>query len=572
MGSVEAGLAFLANAATLGLALATVVATGLRRSDRFRRWCLRLPLRRGVPRDAVAPLANLLGTAPRRRDVLRALQAPSLRILDGEAMTAGDAVSDLLRAGRHTLRDAPHASRLLSRAYAVSTRGSSASLLSRLLYADEVAQVRHVHRDLVKALTPFATASVVERGRADSDPASALTFAGFVTALSGAPVLVDAAAIRSRHADGVVIWHQRRYRDSRGEVDERGFAQLHESGACTAWAADRQLPGDFDRRMLDIRSAAVMESSATSSVTFALGTWETCYAATELGSAMGCKKVRARLDGHDPQVDPVFTAHDGELAQRDAGRLTLLTSYVSVLTADGVLALVRRSGSVRNGAGVISASAGGIVEPDEPGPTGDISESGLPDPLVTATRESLEEIGLDLPHSAVKPVAVFLANVRERSSNRSGTGQLVGVVLSLARTDRTLDQLRVGGHSRSDMSKGRFEWDDFVSCPTSSAVEMAAWARGMSADLDQHGLLSIVYASMTLHGPRSTRDAFSLTFDDGPWWCGPAAGANGYRVCRDPGPLVGVETDVLLDSVLPSWGQARRAAVAATASAELDRA
>lgn len=557
---VDAALALLANAATLAFAVATVAAALLRRSEAFRRWCLRLPLSHGVRRGkrgaepSVTDLAVVLGCAARRRVVLLALSQPSRRTLDGDPHTASDALAELLPRGSGQVSDAPHDARVLRAAYAKSLRGSSSSLLARLLYGDDVERVAQVHRDLVAALDPFAGAAPVTAPRALSDPTNPQTFAGFVTALSGAPVLVDAAAVRSRHADGLLTWHRRSFRDGQGQHVKNGYPEKHATGFCSSWQADTQRPGDFDRRMLDLRSVAMVESSATSCVSFALGTWETCYAATELGAVRGCKKVPARPGEHDGSVDPVFSRAGNELLQAREGRLTLLTSYVSVLTSDGLLALTRRSSTVRNGAGVLSATAGGIVEPDEPGPGGDVSASGTPDPAVTASRECLEEIGLDLPVEAIRPVAVFLANVRDRSSDPLvAVGQLVGVVLSLARTEKTLAQMQADGHSRSDMSKGRFEWDELLPCPAGSATAMAGWAKNHARDLDQHGLLSVIYASMTLFGPKDTRIALLTAFADGPWWCGPLAGSVGFRTCRDVGPLVGTTTSALLGCVSATW-------------------
>lgn len=549
---------FLADAATLLLAAATVGISVLRRSDAFRRWSLGLPLRRvlggsvlGAP--SVADVAELLRQPDRRGAVVAALRAPSLRVLDGEDLTPGDAIAELVSPGRGEVSTANTAAAQLRSIYAQSIRGSNSSLLARILYPEDVSRVTSFHRSMVRALEPFAQAVAVGPKRSGATPSQASTFAGFVTALSGAPVLIDASAIRSRHADGVLVWHRRHYRDALGAVRECGYTGSHGSGFCPSWRPEVQMPGDFDRRMLDLRSVALLESSTEGSVKFAIGAWETCYAATEQGTDYGCKKIPVDPRTHDPAIDPVFSTQGEELLQSRQSRLTLLTSYVSVLTSDGFLALARRSGSVRNGADVISASAGGIVEIDEPGPRGDISNLGTPDPILTASREASEEIGLELPPHSIKPVAVFLANARERSSAPDSRGQLVGVLLSLARAEQTMDELRHGGDARSDMSKGRFEWDELVACPTKSAEAMAAWARETAPALDQHGLLSIVYTAMTLYGPEVTRSAFECAFHEGPWWCGPAAGPAVQRVCRDPGPLVGTTTENLLLQVSSRW-------------------
>lgn len=551
-------IGLLANVATLVLALTTLAFSVLRRSNGFRRWCLASPLRKALPiRGQASPstedVASLLGVSPSRASVVAALRTPSLRVLDGEKLTPGDAMAELLPPGRGGVSTASVAAEQLRVIYAKSIRGSNSSLLARVLYADDVTRVTDFHQDLVRALEPFAQAVAVEPGRSGATPGRGASFAGFVTALSGAPVLVDASAIRSRHADGVLVWHRRQYRDAVGVVRGSGYEGTHERGFCSSWSPLAQMPGDFDRRMLDLRSVALLESSTEGTVNFALGTWETCYAATEQGNAHGCKKVPVDPRAHDAAVDPVFSAQDNELLQGLDTRLTLLTSYVSVLTSDGSLVLARRSSTVRNGADVISASAGGIVEIDEPGPKGDICDLGTPDPVGTALRETREEIGLELLPHCIKPVAVFLANARDRPRAGESRGQLVGVVLSLARTDESVTALQRGGNSRSDLSKGRFEWEELVTCPTESASAMADWARSNAPDLDQHGLLSVVYAAMTLHGQEATRREFELKFDDGPWWCGPAAGSWGSRVCRDPGALVGTATEDLLGRVSSRW-------------------
>lgn len=556
----ETIIGFLADTATLLLAAATVAVTLLRRSEAFRRWSLGLPLRHAIRQSAggtstVADLAELLNVPPRLGAVVAALQAPSLRVLDGEDLTPGDAIAELVLAGRGEVSSANSGAALLGAVYGKSVRGSNASLLSRVLYPEEVSRVTEFHGNMVRALAPFAQATAVTPTRSHATPGQGSSFPGFVTALSGAAVLVDASAIRSRHADGVLIWHRRHYRDAQGEVCNGGYSELHDTGFCQFWQPEAQLPGDFDRKMLDLRSVALVESSAEGSIKFALGTWETCYAATEQGDAHGCKKVPVDPGKVDAALDPIFSRKAHELLQPTQSRLTLLTSYVSVLTSDGFLALIQRSRSVRNGAGVVSATAGGIVEIDAPGPSGDVSALGTPDSTVTASREAAEEIGLDLPPECIKPVAVFLANARERTVTPGGRGQLVGVVLNLARTDQTLDQLRRGGDARSDMSRGRFEWDEFVACPTNSVHAMASWARMAAPDLDQHGLLSVVYSAMTLYGPAATRSAFEHAFLEGPWWCGPAAGSALYRVCRDPGPLAGTTTQRLLSDVSSDWAE-----------------
>lgn len=257
----------------------------------------------------------------------------------------------------------------------------------------------------------------------------------------------------------------------------------------------------------------------------------------------------------------------------DRGPVTLITSYVSIVTADGALVLARRTGKVRHGQRVISATAGGVIEPDAEGDCGDVDEAGMPSPLHGVLRETLEEIGLDLPASAPKPVAVFLANARNvaatapestpAAQDRSGRGQLVLTVLYLCRVEQTADDLRQL-LTTADPSLGGFEVEDLVVLPTDggdgAAATLAAAAAAQAAWLDQHGLLSCLYTAAVLDGPEPARKAFVAAFPDRPWWAigGGAEGSTCPRVVRDPrhlltyGTVEGVRPAPLED-VVEAW-------------------
>lgn len=594
--SAEQLISIAANSLTAVLAIVTICAAILRPVAPIRAAMLRTMLRRPARSPTawrVEGIHNLLGTPAttpsRRNDLLRLVSRPNLRarrrlirdlslpvrrVLDGEQLLPADCLAAFLasRPGARPWPDQAIALRSLMRA-ASTTR--AAGLLARLLYPDDVAMIRRLCSDLAAHLGRFAEASPVPVARLASAVGDD-TFALFATRLSGAVILVDAVETRSRLADGTLVWHERAYRGAQMSVaDEHstrdGYRTAHARGsACELGTTvpDRRV-GDFDRRVLNLESVTIVESTSAGRVVFALETTETCYLATEQGDALlaadaprreriGCKHL---LPGRtEPELDSIVTADPAapglygvRVGRRGAGRVCLLTSYTFVLTSDDHLVLARRSKKVRHGQDVISATAGGVIEPDDDGPLGDVDDVGMPSPLRGVLREAAEEIGMTTDEFSVKPICVFLANVRNTSGTRVGRGQVLAAVLHVARLDRPWSDV-AGDVAKADPSLGRFELEDLVAIPigvhatsgcrtsqTGTSRTLARYARDHASDLDQHGLLSMLYAAAYLDGPDSARAAFTEAFADRPWWDIPAGDIR-PRVVRSPATLLGMTT------------------------------
>lgn len=593
--------------------LSSIAAVFLRDSKTMRRAVLsgaiRHPLRRprawgiGDPGVVFAPDdAGRWRRSRARRRLVAELLEPLDRLLDGKDVQPADVVAYLEASDRVQHRGSLFdAARALAPVMRAASTHRATGLLARALYPSESEQLRIFFGRIADHLQRFATTRPVVLSYT-SLPGSGIpgrrpTFRDFACALTGAPVLLDASLTRSGFVDGVLIWHRRSYRGAAVEAPDRrrsrvradGYELAHPEGRSCALGAGPSRPdrkvGDFDRRVLSVRLAALAESPTDGRVDFVLETSETCYLATEQGDALadpdeisaqqgiGCKHLRpsALLGGA-----AVFErAGDGRAVVRvqdpDAGRVVLVASYVSLLTTDGELVLTRRSRNVRHGSAVISATAGGIVEPDGDGPSGDVDDLGMPSALVSVRREAVEEIGLDLASVPVRPVCVFLANVRNKEGSRRGRGQLVATVLFLARVPYSRERLRELARE-SDPALGGFEVDDlvFVDAPVATngnsnafADHVARFARTFATELDQHGVLSCLYAASAVASPEAARSAFESAFSTAPWWAltDVAESDPGYpftvpRVVRDPRTLLvddGAESDQTLASVVPAW-------------------
>jgi 8-oxo-dGTP pyrophosphatase MutT (NUDIX family) len=422
------------------------------------------------------------------------------------------------------------------------------SLTSRILYPEETPIFRRLLReagDLLSAVgrcKPIPTSSF----RSGESPGKE-EFPEFAQWLTGAAILVDATVTRARFAETVHVWHSRAYRGVRDEASDR-YDTAHRSGhGCHAWqrqlairsAATRPRParmvGDFDKRVLHLRGATLCEDVREGYLAFVLETSETCYAATEdpgrgfwtapgaINSSrhVGCKNVL--VSERRRKGDPVFRrSSDGSVRRRcpDSGRVGLVNAYVAIVSCDTPpsLALVRRTGRVAHGQNVISASAGGLIDPGAPGPNGDVNTAGQPDPLATIIRECREELGVSLSRERCRPIVVFLANIREQAEELEGEGQLgIAVILYIAITNHTYADLSKTARL-ADPARGAFKQQGLVACPLSSVEDVAQWTRTHAAELDQHGMLSCVYASAAIFGPAESREAFAKVYVSQPWW------------------------------------------------------
>jgi 8-oxo-dGTP pyrophosphatase MutT (NUDIX family) len=393
---------------------------------------------------------------------------------------------------------------------------SNASLTARLLYPDDVTAVVARSKGALDSLSPFEGLQLVPLDR---------TFADFATETSGAPILVDASRSRSGVAVDVRVLHSRSYRGA-GCVGT--YEDHHSFGPCAA--GDEVVdPTDYDGRALDLHRVELARHPARGELVFLLATGETCYAATEhRDKAWACKRLRRLEPGSSPGVE--WTN-----GRRGGSRLSLLTSYVAVLTADGSLVLCARSRNPRNALGALSATGGGVCEPGSPVSPVDANAFGWPDPIATGVRELREEVGLVVDRNSVRPVAVFLANsMGEREGGLYG--QVVPTVLSVAHSSLSFEQIRDNASHSSDLAHGSYEVAGLEEVPMRDLSEVATWARDQSDRLDQHGLLSIIYAARLRWGPDEVASKFQSEFASRPWWRSSSA-AGGDRRWAPPTAL-----------------------------------
>lgn len=586
----------VAELVTILIAVVTLTIAAFRPYKRLRFYLLGTPFRRVLKNPKSWGLDELaiyetfdLNPKPTRyrikktaRTFVKELVDPLSRSVDEEGLLAADFLSqiDSISSRSQNKSVCNEYALLLSSFLKAASTSRAQSLLSGLLYPGDSRGTREALIHVIQHLEKFGYSSPVESGG---------EFADFATALSGALILADSVDSRSRYANEVFCWHRREFRhadDGAGESGSaiRTYENKHTGGNPCSLAGsieDRKI-GDYDRRVLDLQSVSHIQSSSLGWTAFLVDTSETCYLTTEQGeavqrepkpqAAVGCKHL---LPSDSDSNMPRFMATRTEAGNKNGiikkvddpkSPVVLLTTYVSLITRDQKLALVKRSSSVRHGFETLSATAGGVIEPEGAGPTGDVDGQGMPSPLVSVLRETHEEIGLKLDPQSLKPVVIFLSNVRtsrnvdsEPSSNnqpRSGRGQIVAVVLYLAHTRETFEDLELA-LTHANLALGSFEVDKLVSVDLrtgDTARGLAEWAKQNSSELDQHGLLSCLYTAATLDGPITAKDAFQKAFYDRPWWAPDEV--NGIRLVRDPRSLVepknmSLHTDAHIDQAGP---------------------
>jgi 8-oxo-dGTP pyrophosphatase MutT (NUDIX family) len=567
---------FFANAAAVGTAivslgaLVTVAEMLLRRWPRFRRWTLSAPLRvatarprasrpDGIQRDDLVVLAEEFGSV---RDFRAVLARLLFRAESNQA--AGFILANLLaeppaspsRPQQAGLRGEHHWTRLapvLLRVFSVAARQRSTRLVARVLYPEDVLTYSALFAALGRALQQLAVSAPVaydryrpavgeEPGQGGDQPG----FASFVTAFTGSIVLADAAEARSGCAEQVLVWHSRRFHRDLATGPAPGnteylswrYEDTHRDGVgCLRWAGERpRRIGDFDQRVLHLRSVALAEATAEDGLSFVLETSETCYGITEGGAAgMGCKGVAARLGQDDPD-DPVFYRRwksvppggaagtpDYRIARLspDSGRVTLLTVQLALISADDKLVLQDRSAGVRHDARLIGASAGGVVSLGGVTPSGDIDSIGWPDPTAAVIREAREETGVTLPPDSCRPLCVYLLNLRDTGAPGGEIppgGQLGAAVLYLARTTLDSRRIELSAKVSSDQARGRFEHSGLAFCPLGDPERTAAWIAGHATRLSVHALMACTYTAMITFGRPATEAALGHAFAERPWW------------------------------------------------------
>jgi 8-oxo-dGTP pyrophosphatase MutT (NUDIX family) len=606
---------FLVNAAAISAtivslgALFTVVETLLRRWPRFRRWMLSAPLRvatprrRRSPKDRVEPddlviLAEEFGSIRHFRRVMIRL------LFRGEnTQAAGFILADLLAeppasSGRQheqpqpesigngppdgptmlsaSLRGEHHWTRLapvLLRVFSVAAWERSTRLVARILYPEDVRIYSALFSGLAQALQELAVSAPVafERylpavGEELDERRGKSGFASFVTAFTGSIVLADAAEARSMCAEQVLVWHSRRFHRDLGSHQAQGstdylswrYEDTHRDGVgCTQWGGTRpRRIGDFDQRVLHLRSVALAEATAENGLSIVLETSETCYGITETGAAgMGCKDVTVRLGGGEDPDDPVFyrrsrpeapssphSTSDYRIARKspDIGRVTLLTVQLALISADDKLVLQDRAAGVRHDASLIGASAGGVISLGGIIPSGDLDPIGWPDPTAAVMREAREETGVVLPPDSCRPLCVYLLNLRDAGSGGqiAPGGQLGAAVLYLARTPLDSHEIETSAKVSSDQARGRFEHSGLAFCPLERPEHTAAWIADHATRLTVHALMACAYASMITFGRQQTETALGDAFADGPWWTISPYAQPVPRLVRDPRRLM----------------------------------
>jgi len=552
----------------------TLLASSLRR-------VLRRPKRWKLETSEVAFLLGCNERLPcwrcfRRRSLfIESLQEPAIRAVDGEGLLPADVLAAFNH--RYTWPNPDiNANAFALRSVLQSAATSRAqSLVGRILYPSDTDRLSELFLSIADLLERFAMAHPEGRmpasGSVEAGPDADRTvgdFADFSSALSGAIVLADSVEWRSRYATHVLSWHSRDFRHASNVKPNStmSYNTTHERGRpcrLSHLVRDRKI-GDFDRRVLSLRSVLPVSSSEFGWTGFILETNDTCYLTTEQGEGLrladptsdhehdectpliGCKHLLPRSDAAQ---SPRISAANGHVrfGLDSDNPVTLVTTYVSILTRDNRLVLVRRSSSVRHGTNVVSATAGGVVEPDAEGSDGDVDQSGMPSVVACVQREAQEEIGLTLGAEQLRPVCVFLSNIRtsrpqgeaDGLERRSGKGQLVAVVLFLAHVDLSFYGLKRQA-SKADPALGRFEVDELVAVKLTKdkeAFDLARYAYENAQQLDQHGLLSCLYAAAVLNGPSKARTEFTDAFRHRPWWL-ECNDRDKVRLVRDPRQLM----------------------------------
>jgi len=402
----------------------------------------------------------------------------------------------------------------LLRAFA---RPGAHGLVSRLVFSEEERNARARAVAALEALEPFVRVKQLD----DAATASGRRLGDLATWATGAPVLLDSLNAQARVVHDVHVWHRSAYRGRAGSIG----TTYDESHALPCLAESTLLqPGDYDARVLTLDACSYGKDPATGEMSFVLETSESCYAATEQGDQpWGCKHLRNLTSR---SVGICF--HGMARRVRSGSRLCLVTSFVAVLTGDRQLVLCKRSSTVRHEPGVISATAGGVCELGGSG-IGDRDRLGWPDPIESARRELREELGLRVSRQSIRPAVFFLAN--STNAARGGDGQLVATLLSLVRIRQTFDEVTRRLWTSSDLASGRFEVDDLVPIRMAgSADNVADQLTPLLSDLNQHGLMSAIYAAAAIWGRTPTEEAFTRVLEKE----NPVAA----RMCVDPKYLI----------------------------------
>lgn len=413
------------------------------------------------------------------------------------------------------------------------------TLLVELRFPEEVRRIRSFLRGALSDATVLGEYRPADA--ADATPA----FSQFVTALSGAVVLGDAAETRARVFDHVSV------------VDRRPDV-THVAARCEC--AKVLGPGDYDGPVLDVVSVDRVSHPSSPLFGLLMQTSGTCYAATEsFVTGHGCKHIP--LGAHLPELQQFAMRRSADRwgtwskEGRSGHRTNLLTAYALIRTSDDRLVLAQRSARTRNGLDTLSLSAGGVVEFDDHGPRRyDVDASGAPDVRAAVIRETREELGIELIDESVRAMCAVLVNSRGPDRTGRPEGQVLTTVIFAASSDLSFDEVVDAQLSRSDPATGSFEVAHLECVELGNDPELLAmWLAGNAERVDQHLVVGLAYALMLRFGRERTIAALVDAHPDAPWWS-PGDPSLEPRTAFPVGELVGGSTRLLLKTAHPAWG------------------
>jgi hypothetical protein len=114
-------------------------------------------------------------------------------------------------------------------------------------------------------------------------------------------------------------------------------------------------------------------------------------------------------------------------------------------------------------------------------------------------------------------MVTFLANSVGLREN-AWEGQVVPTLLSIARSPLSFEQIRDDAAHASDLAHGQFEVERLEAISMRDLGELVACVKERSTQLDQHGLLSVLYTARLLWRRDTVAKAFISAFATVPWW------------------------------------------------------
>lgn len=573
MEAVVQAIGIVNSAWTLVLTVAAVLLAVLAgRVSVFERFFVLAPLRR-----AAAVLRREERRGPRRqrgavRTIARELRRVGVAVLAGEGLSSAEIVRRFVVHSDSDveLRRAVIVHRLAKTAAAPGRRGLIAGFAwsqQSSLVADHHAMLAdYVHRMFLGK----STLDLTGQGRSERSRA----FARVVSAFSGALILADGMPSRARvlHRIDVLLdagWdgpdepHERRASPvadagvgSRWSLEPGAYERRHRDRDVAKLAGGQKVlsPGDYDGRIVSVRSVETRIDSASGQLVATIRGRDSCYVVSERAEGYACK----HLPPGTPAPPFTLREHRARFDRPDEHLPSMLLNVVLGLIArdeqgSRCLVLTRRGNRANNGHDVISTSAGGVLDSPRPGAVhGDADEWGAPSPLHAVIRETREELGVELAPDAVAPVAVFASNIvgRVRASGREG--ELVASACYLAETSQTLTALTERMAAASDWTLGRFESEGLDHLPLPEVDENSEAARGEAArrfldvlearmtHIDQSAVICALYAAAHLYGPENVIEAIRKSGIDA-WWTRAWSGEDASRAVCPPADLLSAE-------------------------------